>query len=394
MRIVFLTHYKELYGANRSLLNLIEGLTSFGVLPFVVSPRSGELSNVLDSRHIPNVIIPMRPWMGSDFSGTIGIKYLANYFDRKYRAAKRLNKNLRALPALVKQMKEWQVDAIYSNSSVIPNGAMASAWLKLPHIWHIREFVKQYFGLRYDWGEQVYRATLRHAKARIAISESVRRQILKDGIAENNYVIYNGVAWQAEFDRYHKYVQSGQPIKDTYNFAVIGRIEPGKGQLEAIRALSIAAKAQPSIRLIIAGTGSENYIQSCKRLVTELGLADKVEFTGYVTDPYQVFFRADAILVCSRFEAMGRVTAEAMAASRPVIGYNNAGTSELIEHERTGLLYRDGPEELAICMLHFIENPAWACQLGENGWHIAREKYSIERYAQQVYDVIQSVVTP
>jgi len=40
--------------------------------------------------------------------------------------------------------------------------------------------------------------------------------------------------------------------------------------------------------------------------------------------------------MCSRHEAMGRVTVEAMSACLPVIGFDNGGTAELIEHERSG----------------------------------------------------------
>ena len=81
-----------------------------------------------------------------------------------------------------------------------------------------------------------------------------------------------------------------------------------------------------------------------------------------------------------------------MSACRPVIGLNSDGTAELVEHEYTGLLYDGGFEALAACMRRFIENPSWARELGENGWHVARTKYTREFYTQQVYEVLKSVV--
>jgi glycosyltransferase involved in cell wall biosynthesis len=86
-----------------------------------------------------------------------------------------------------------------------------------------------------------------------------------------------------------------------------------------------------------------------------------------------------------------RVTAEAMASARPVIGYNSTGTAELIEHESTGLLYGGGHEELARCMARLIENPEWAKELGINGWHKAKREFTIETYAERVYKVLKKV---
>jgi glycosyltransferase involved in cell wall biosynthesis len=88
--------------------------------------------------------------------------------------------------------------------------------------------------------------------------------------------------------------------------------------------------------------------------------------------------------MCSRNEAMGRVMVEAMAAVKPVIGYNSGDTSELISHEFNGLLYEGGHKELASCMLRLMENPAWARKMRENGWRTVRENFFVEAYAGTV----------
>jgi glycosyltransferase involved in cell wall biosynthesis len=99
--------------------------------------------------------------------------------------------------------------------------------------------------------------------------------------------------------------------------------------------------------LIVGEVVGEGKIDQLKALAHDLGVADRVEFWGYIDDPYKAYLASDAVLMCSKNEAMGRVTVEAMSACRPVIGYDQAGTSEIIEHGRTGLLYRGGPEALA-----------------------------------------------
>jgi glycosyltransferase involved in cell wall biosynthesis len=88
---------------------------------------------------------------------------------------------------------------------------------------------------------------------------------------------------------------------------------------------------------------------------------------------------------------MGRVTVEAMCACRPVIGYDSGGTSELIDHDRTGLLYRGGPDALAECMARYVTDPELARRHGEAGWTVARKRHSTEVYAAQIFEVIRGV---
>jgi len=90
------------------------------------------------------------------------------------------------------------------------------------------------------------------------------------------------------------------------------------------------------------------------------------------------------------YEAMGRVTAEAMACYRPVIGYDSGGTSELIDHGRTGLLYRGGEDALADCMIRYATSPEEARQHGEAAWEIAKARHSTEAYAAAIHSVLNT----
>ncbi len=90
---------------------------------------------------------------------------------------------------------------------------------------------------------------------------------------------------------------------------------------------------------------------------------------------------------------MGRTTAEAMAAGLPVIGYDGGGTPEVISDGETGLLYRGGAAELAAAMGRLVAAPQWAAQLGEKGWVGARERFTVERYAAEVYKVLWAIAS-
>jgi glycosyltransferase involved in cell wall biosynthesis len=387
LKVAFITHYPNLYGANRSLLDLIEGLRKYGVRPYVILPSRGEILTVLQEKKIPFAIIHFRFWIDTK-------KEKTNLWTGYYNAAKRLRQNFKEIPRFEKQLKEWEIELVYTNTSVIPVGALIAKKLNLPHVWHLREFIDLDYGFKLDWGKLSLNLGLRQARAIVANSEAIASYHTKDLERQKVSVIYNGINTLTEFDRLYELRQLIERDNKVYTFAVVGLIQPGKGQDVAIKALGILAKDYPQIRLLLAGSlgpAQENYGKELQELVKSFALSEKVEFLGHVDDPYKVYWAADALLMCSRSEAMGRVTVEAMSASLPVIGYDNAGTAEIIEPEKTGLLYRGGAEELASCMRRLVENSFWAKQLGEQAWKTAREKYSVEVYAQKVYEVLRSL---
>ncbi len=377
MRVVFFTHYAALYGANRSLLALIDGLRPHGVEPFVISRKAGHVVDALRARRVPTEVVPFALWTSRRRSARATLRHLW--------------RNVCLLRSLRRQLDCWQIDLVYTNSSVTPIGAMAARVARRPHVWHLREFGEVDYALQHDLGLGLTRKIIGRAEAQIAVSEALRRYLVPQ--AARARVIYNGVAWAEDCDRYYARAHSRASSAQPFTFVLVGGISAGKGQDVAIRALAAVASHYPSVRLLLVGGGRGTaYLEHCRVLARDLGVGDRVEFWGYLRDPYRAYLAADTCLVCSRSEAMGRSAVEAMLACLPVIGHDTGGTSELIEHEHTGLLYRNGPEELAACMERLIANPAWARTLGENGWQTARERYTIEAYATQVHEVLRSLV--
>ncbi|MGH7844647.1 MAG: glycosyltransferase, partial [Candidatus Binatia bacterium] len=318
MRVGFLTHYSALYGANRSLLNVIDGLRVYGVEPYVVAPDEGDLVSELRARNVPFAVIPLQWWVSS--------------YRWPREAVKRFFRNTRLFPALARQLQAWEIQAVYTNSAVIPSGAFAAKLLRLPHIWHLREFVDLDYGFHYDWGRKAFSMILGWADAKIAISEPVRAHLLGSQAQDAVHVVYNGIAWEADFDRLHEYARRNSNEEHPYTFALLGMIHPSKGQNSALQSMALLKDRFPQARLLIVGSGAKVHDEECRRLAADLGLDEQVEFWGYIKDPYRAYQAADAVLMCSRHEALGRTTIEAMSACRPVVGYDRAGTSELIEH--------------------------------------------------------------
>ena len=101
--------------------------------------------------------------------------------------------------------------------------------------------------------------------------------------------------------------------------------------------------------LWIVGDGDRRFTLALREQVRDQCLEQRVTFVGYVNDPVQFIRMSNVTLVCSKWEAFGRVIVESMLAGKPVIATaNSGGTAELIEEGKTGLLYERGkPTEFA-----------------------------------------------
>ncbi|BAY91942.1 MULTISPECIES: glycosyltransferase family 4 protein [unclassified Tolypothrix] len=391
MKVAFITHFPNLYGANRSLLNLIDGLKPYGVVPHIIAPFEGQLTAQLKILNIEYAVVPIQ-WWADEFKGSFIDKayQIASFYPKAF---KRLYLNFKLIPTLEEILKLWNIDVVYTNSSATPAGSLVAEKLQVPHIWHLREFLDKDYNLYLDWGKSFCSYFIQKSSAKIAISKAIASHFFPDCSTENLHIVYNGIASTEELQLLYQIGISSLKVNRPFTFTLVGLIHPNKGQDVAIKAFAKIAKKYPQVRLLIVGDGDNDYLDQLKKLTEDLGVLNLVEFWGYLEDPYKAYLDSDVILMCSKNEGMGRVTVEAMSVCRPVIGYDNAGTSEIIQHEYTGLLYRGDHEALAACMKQLIENPDWAKQLGMNAWKRVVEEYSIETYSQKIYEILLSVVT-
>ncbi len=411
MRVVFVTNSTAMYGANCSLLNLIAGLKHRGVSSIVVAPRSisagkGNLHAELSAMDVRSIPASIPPWYSTNMPplppvgrvewfrwawrmfNRLGMR-LRHGLKRRLDVAGHLIQGVRSASAVAKELGPMGVDIVYSNSTGTAFGLLLAQRLGKPHVWHLREFGALHYHWRFDWGRAFSYWMIRRSAAVIAISNAIKEHYVGSHPAKA-CVVYNGVASQADFDFRGAEAMRVREGRNRFStFLMVGLVHDQKGVPEALEALALLASERPGIRLMVAGGGK---IQQMRTRAKELGVEGRVELMGHLADPFPAYLEADALLMCSRYEAMGRVTVEAWAARLPVIGLDQAGTAELIDHEQDGLLYRNGPAELASAMKRLVDQPAWARHLGDAGWRKARERFCIEAYARQIHQILERVM--
>jgi glycosyltransferase involved in cell wall biosynthesis len=295
------------------------------------------------------------------------------------------------VPVLLWSLRKERFDIVYSNSSCTPIGYLVSRLLRVPHIWHVREFGREDFGLVHDFGPWPFQVCAGKSEALIAISKAVRWRVLGRAPCPVA-IVYNGVFTNEELSRLPRTRAHTIGEEGCFVFGIVGQITRGKSQADAIRALSALKERFPGARLIIAGDYRTHYGSELLKLVRHLRLENEVEFTGYVHSPWDILARLDCFLMCSRWEGMGRVTAEAMTAGLPVIGFDNAATPELVRDNITGLLYRDGYKDLAEKMEHLAANPELARAMGAEGARVAEKMFSVESYGENIFQIMKDVM--
>ena len=166
-----------------------------------------------------------------------------------------------------------------------------------------------------------------HKRSRfIAISNFVKQSLTNIGVSDDKIaVIYNGV----DTDLYNSNGLSANYQKEFADYGnvlkigVLGRIETWKRHLDVVEAAGMI-KEYVAFHLFIVGEVWDekdfSLLQILQSRINDLGLNKQVMFTGYRKDIPEFMAGLDVIVVPSEGEPFGRVTIEAMAIGKPVIG--------------------------------------------------------------------------
>lgn len=134
------------------------------------------------------------------------------------------------------------------------------------------------------------------------------------------------------------------------------------------------------------------YLEQLKEMVKSDNLEPYVKFIDFRANPYPVVNQADIVLVCSRMEAFGRVTLEAMLLKKPVIGTNTGGTVEQVTEGFNGLLYTPGDcHQLAEKIGYLIEHREKIKEFGENGYKFVKENFTKEKSGGKLSELLRTL---
>ncbi len=374
----------ESNGATKSFLNMLTMLMQKGIHPIVIVPDRQGIYQRLEAMGAEVKVLTFRMHTYPD------VKTVKDALLFIPRLAGRLLANRASGKMLTAYLKDKHVDLIHSNVSVVNIGYRAACKLKLPHIFHVREYVDIDFHLHYIPWQHCLRQMLHSPKTyTIPITKDVQKHHQLSG-DQSSRVIYNGI----------KPHMTAMPLaqKEDY-FLFAGRIEPAKGLRELVESYAAYSQAvdQPLPLLIAGRINNRPYYEQLTDYIRAHHLDAHVQFLGERADAESLLQHARAIIVPSLFEGFGRCMAEAMFNGCLVIGHNTGGTKEqldnglALEGDAIALSYLH-PQELTDHLTAVTLHPDAYQPLIQRAFHAVNTLYTSETNANEIYDYYQHIL--
>lgn len=177
---------------------------------------------------------------------------------------------------------------------------------------------------------------------------------------------------------------------DHPSIAIVKTLEKNYGIETLIRAFALVCETERYDRYIlrIAGSGSlESYLKS---LSCELGIADKVEWLGFISQEQaaEVYGNAEIAVIPSESESFGVSAVEAQACAIPVIVSDVPGLMEATLPGKSSLVFKRGDyEELASLIMELIGNAEKRAAMGACGLRYVAEQFEINSCFERVKEM-------
>lgn len=373
-KILIFTHDSSLYGASKSLLTLIDywKKKQSEIEILVLLPYKGIIEHNLKSSGINYKVVDI-PRVDYKFKNQSFLSILKMWLRFS------CNEN-KAIKIISKITEEFQPDIIYTNTSVIGTGYKISRIFKKPFVWHVREFGWEDYKLKYLPSLKIHRNKIKNSPT-IFVSKALQNYWLAGDVKKHSQVIYNGFIENEASETPNRKIPENEII-----IGILGAIMPGKGQLEAIKAIDILNQKGIKATLEIYGSAFDKNYETELKLFLEKNnhLKNCIKFCGFNNNPKEIYDRISIMLNCSVSEGFGRTIVEAMLEKIPVVANNAGAIPEIIEHYYNGLIYNQTPESLAEKLEILINNKILWSNLTENAFNFAQKNYSVQKYADSV----------
>jgi glycosyltransferase involved in cell wall biosynthesis len=258
--------------------------------------------------------------------------------------------------------------------------------LRVPFcVYSAQNLVDRRYPPPFSWIEQ---AVLSRAGAAFPCSRQAGERLRRRGFARRVHVIPLGVEVMSHSALEARLNQELTAQQRPLRVGFIGRLEPNKGGLIAVRAFSTVAQHNPALKLEVIGAGSEAAALHAEARRT--GVGARVSFRGALTQDETLRRLGDMqiVLVPSLTtptwkEQYGRVAAQAMSEGVGVIASDSGSLPEVLGD--AGLLVTEGDSDvMAATLKQLVEDPARLAELRRRGRDRAAGYLSWDAVAAQV----------
>lgn len=317
-----------------------------------------------------------------------------------------LNELLGSSLQAFKLIKKHQIKLIWSvGGSLHDNGAVALIAGKLARIPTVVSIMNNY-DMKYLYYHNYFLHTvfLNEAWERIILRNATKVRVISKELI--SYAINHGVPLDRvvhiprkvkleAFDRSGSKltdIEKKLGIENKKRILFVGRLTPQKNVQTMLKAISHIAKFRDDFVFLIAGDGFLK--KKLQAMTRDLHLQERVRFLGRIPHTYltHLYNLSDIFLFPTIFEGLGRAVLEAIASGLPIITSNYGPVTELVTHEKNGLLVSpDVPEEISQAILRLLDDTSFRRELGKYS-RASAEKYSFSRINQLEIEFIKNTI--
>jgi len=334
VRIALLSVSAAVGGSETSLLALVRGLAAApGVEPIVVLPRMGPLESRVRAAGAAARILPMPDALLG--LGEWSMKSVGEIGRRGATLARALAATRAHARALADLLRDLRPDVVHSNGLKMHVLASRAAAPGVPIVWHIHDYLSP---------RRMSRILLRHYRRRASAIVANSRSVAADlagtlGAGLPISTIYNAVDLDefspdgpaVDLDRLAGLPPAPAGVCRVGLLATFARWKGHEVFLRAVRDAAAPLRAYVIGGPVYDTAGSQHTIDALRARASELGIADRVGFTGFVDRPSEALRALDVVVHASTEpEPFGLVIAEAMACGRAVVISRAGGAAELV----------------------------------------------------------------
>jgi len=216
------------------------------------------------------------------------------------------------------------------------------------------------------------------------VSNTTRDDLVKFGAKKPIHVIHGSIDVVQTLDASEV---------NPFQFVYVGRLVFYKNLEVVIKAINIAKKIEPKIKLVIVGTGphKKTLVELCKKLQ----LGNNVEFKGSVDDKekFSLISSSNSFVFPSLCEGFGLVILEAFSQNKPVLVSDIKPMSDIVEHEKTGYIINPHDEkQWSNYLLDCIKNEEKINAMGKNGAQTFSSMYTQDSFYQKILKMYNTII--
>jgi len=175
-------------------------------------------------------------------------------------------------------------------------------------------------------------------------------------------------------------------MEGKFTVGLLGRITEFKGQHLLIEAVEKLKRENIEIHAYIIGEAFEQeYSEKLKSYVAQHNLQGQIHFMDFYENPFELITCFGTLVLTTKRETFGLVLIEGMHAGIPVIGSNEGGVPEIIDHEKTGLLFESwNSDSLAGAIKRIYSDAELRKKISAAGQKKARREFDANTQYQKV----------